>query len=183
MKSSVLLRRIWFDGLLFICNRIISNIPSHTVRLAFYRHVMRFDIDRRGCVFCGARFDARGNFHLGKSSTINERCRLDNRGGLTIGENVSISAETCILTAEHDPHDPQFAGRNLPVVIDDYVFVGTRALILPGVTIGRGAVVGAGAVVSKNVAPLSIVVGSPARQIGERNPNLDYRIDYRRLFA
>ena len=177
------LRRVWFDGLLFICNRIISNIPSHTARVAFYRYVMRFDIGERACIFSGARFDGRGTFHLGKSSTINDRCHLDNRGGLTIGENVSVSPETCILTADHDPHHPQFAGRNRAVVIEDYVFIGTRALILPGVTIGRGAVVGAGAVVSKDVAPLAIVAGSPARPIGQRDPSLNYQIDYRRLFA
>jgi acetyltransferase-like isoleucine patch superfamily enzyme len=178
-----ILRRVWFDGLLFICNRVISNIPSHTLRVAFYRHVMGFDIGERGCIFSGARFDARRNFRVGKSSTINERCHLDNRGGLTIGENVSISAETCILTADHDPHHPQFAGRNRAVVVEDYVFIGTRAVILPGVRIGRGAVVGAGAVVTKNVEPLSIVAGSPARPIGQRNPILNYKIDYRRLFA
>jgi maltose O-acetyltransferase len=179
----MMLRRVWFDGLLFICNHIVSNIPSHIARTAFYRHIMGFEIGKRGCIFSGARFDTRGNFRLGKSSTINERCHLDNRGGLTIGENVSISGETCILTADHDPYDPQFGGRNQPVVVEDYVFIGTRALILPGVTIGRGAVVGAGAVVSRNVAPLSVVAGSPAREIGRRDPNLNYKVDYRRLFA
>ena len=177
------MRRLWFDGLLFICNRFVARVPSHTVRIAFYRHVMHFEIGERSCVFSGARFDSQGNFRLGKNSTINESCRLDNRGGLTIGENVSISSETCILTADHDPHDANFGGRNRPVVIEDYVFIGTRALILPGLTISRGAVVGAGAVVTKNVAPLAIVAGSPARVIGQRDPALDYKVDYRRLFA
>lgn len=183
MRAPFLLRRLWFDGLLFICNRFMASVPSHTARLAFYRHVMRFEIGERSCLFSGARFDTQGNFRLGKNSTINEGCRLDNRGGLTIGENVSISSETCILTADHDPRDATFAGRNRPVVIEDYVFIGTRALILPGVTIGRGAVVGAGAVVTRSVAPLTIVAGSPAKPIGERDPNLNYKVDYRRLFA
>jgi maltose O-acetyltransferase len=177
------LRRLWFDWLLFVCNRLVANVPSHTVRLAFYRGVMRFDIGDRSNIFSGARFDTCGSFRMGNNSVINERCRLDNRGGLSIGQNVSISAETCILTADHDPHDPAFTGRNRPVVIADYVFVGTRALILPGITIGRGAVVGAGAVVTKSVPPLAIVAGSPARQIGQRNPDLNYQIDYRRFFA
>jgi maltose O-acetyltransferase len=144
---------------------------------------MRFQIGQHSYIFSGARFDACGNFRLGKHSTINERCRLDNRGNLSVGNNVSISAETCILTADHDPHSPAFSGRNRPVVVEDYVFVGTRALILPGVTIGRGAVIGAGAVVTRDIAPLVIAAGSPAREIGKRNPDLNYQIDYHRLFA
>ena len=183
MRALSFLRRVWFDGLLFVCNRLVANIPSHAVRLAFYRRAMQFEIGERSCIFSGARFDTPGGFRIGKSSTINERCRLDNRGGLTIGENVSVSAETCILTADHDPHDPTFAGRNRPVVVEDYAFIGTRALILPGITIGRGAVIGAGAVVTKDVPSLAIVAGSPAREIGKRNPNLNYEVDYRRLFA
>jgi acetyltransferase-like isoleucine patch superfamily enzyme len=183
MKPPPFLRRIWLDGLLFICNRLVANIPSHAVRLAFYRGIMRFEIGRHSYVFCGAQFDTRGGFRLGNNSTINEKCRLDNRGGLSIGQNVSISADTCILTADHDPHDPAFGGRNRPVLIEDYAFIGTRALILPGVTLGRGAVVGAGAVVTRDVAPLSIVAGSPAREIGKRNVDLNYEIDYHRLFA
>jgi maltose O-acetyltransferase len=69
------------------------------------------------------------------------------------------------------------------VRIEDYVFVGTRALILPGVTIGRGAFVGAGTVVTKDVAPFAIVAGCPAKQIGSRPANLQYEIRYDRLFA
>lgn len=183
MRTLFFLRRVWFDGLLFLCNRLVASIPSHALRRAFYRSVMRFEIGRHSYIFSGARFDTRGSFRIGKNSTINERCRLDNRGGLTVGCNVSISAETCILTADHDPHDPAFAGRNRAVVVEDYVFIGTRALILPGVTIGRGAVIGAGAVVTRNVAPLAIVAGSPAREIGQRNPDLKYELDYHRLFA
>jgi acetyltransferase-like isoleucine patch superfamily enzyme len=183
MKPPPFLRRVWFDGLLFLCNRVIANTPCHALRLAFYRDVMRFEIGEHSYIFTGARFDGRDNFRLGNNSTINERCRLDNRGGLTIGQNVSISAETCILTADHNPHDSTFAGRNRAVVIEDYVFIGTRALILPGVTLGRGSVVGAGSVVTRDVGQLSVVAGSPARQIGERNPDLNYEINYHRLFA
>jgi acetyltransferase-like isoleucine patch superfamily enzyme len=181
--SRAFLRRVRFDGLLFMCNRTVASIPSHRVRLAFYRGVMRFEIGEHSYIFSGARFDTRGSFRLGRNSTINERCRLDNRGCLSIGDNVSISAEVCILTADHDPQDPKFAGRTRPVTLQDYVFIGTRALILPGVTIGRGAVVGAGSVVTKNVAPLAIVAGSPAREIGKRNPDLNYQVNYQQLFA
>ena len=144
---------------------------------------MQFQIAEKSFIFMGARFDARRDFTLGAHSVINDHCRLDNRGKLEIGSNVSISSEVCILTADHDPRSENFDGRNRPVRIEDYVFVGTRALILPGVTIGRGAFVGAGTVVTKDVAPFAIVAGCPAKQIGSRPANLQYEIRYDRLFA
>jgi maltose O-acetyltransferase len=144
---------------------------------------MQFEIAEKSFIFMGARFDARRDFTLGAFSVINDHCRLDNRGKLEIGSSVSISSEVCILTADHDPRSESFDGRNRPVRIEDYVFVGTRAMILPGVTIGRGALVGAGAVVTKDVAPFAIVAGCPAKQIGNRPANLQYEIHYDRLFA
>jgi maltose O-acetyltransferase len=183
MKASPLLRRIWFDGLLFLCNRIVGHLPSHAVRKFFYRSAMKIEIGEKSFIFCRARFDTRGEFRMGNHSTINEECRLDNRGGITIGDNVSISAQVCILTADHDPRSPTFAGRERAVRIEDHAFIGTRAMILPGTTVGRGAIVAAGAVVTKEVAPLAIVAGSPAKEIGRRDPTLDYRVDYCRLFA
>jgi len=115
---------------------------------------------------------------MGNHSTINEECRLDNRGGITIGDNVSISAQVCILTADHDPGSPTFAGRERAVRIDDHVFIGTRAMILPGVTIGRGAVVAAGAVVTEGtqVPPGSLVMGVPARVVRDVDDGLRARI-------
>jgi serine acetyltransferase len=179
--SRSFLRRISFDGLLFFCNRIVGHFPSHYMRRWFYRSVMQFEIGERS--FIGAEFDTRRLFKLGDHSTINQDCRLDNRGGLEIGNNVSISANVCILTADHDPQSATFAGRTRPVRIDDYVFVGTRAMILPGVTIARGAVVGAGAVVTKDVGERMVVAGCPAKEIGSRQADLNYEIDYGRFFA
>lgn len=176
-------RRARFDGLLYLCNHVIAELPSHTVRLGFYRKVMQFEIGARSYIFIGARFDCRGGFSLGDHSVVNARCRLDNRGTLRIGHNVSVSSEVCLVTADHDPQSESFAGRNRPVTIEDYVFIGTRAIVLPGCTIGRGAIVAAGSVVTKNVEPFTIVAGNPARPVGERPQNLSYQLDYGRLFA
>lgn len=176
-------RRLRFDGLLYFCNHVVARIPSHTLRQTFYRDAMLFEIGPRSFIFLGAHFDCRGGFFLGANSVINQNCRLDNRGTLRIGSNVSISAEVCILTADHDPHSLSFAGRNRPVEIDDFVFIGTRATILPGVKIGRGAFVAAAAVVTKDVPPFAIVAGNPARPIGQRPADLNYQLDYGRLFA
>ena len=130
-----------------------------------------------------AWFKSRGNFRIGENSVINEWCRLDNRGMITIGANVSISADVTLLTADHDLQDPEFKGRERGVTIADYVFIGTCAMVMPGVTIGRGAAVAAGAVVTRDVGPYDIVAGIPARKIGQRTAELTYRLCYKPLFS
>lgn len=176
-------RRVRSEALLYVCNRVVAKVPSHTARLGFYRRFMKFRIGRESYIHMDAWFDSRGGLEIGANSVINQRCRLDTRGGISLGQNVSVSAEVCILTADHDPQRPDFSGRVAPVVIHDYAFIGTRALILRGVTIGRGAVVAAGAIVTKSVAPFEIVGGSPAKRLGFRAPELNYTIRYDRFFA
>lgn len=168
--------------LIFISNRIVANIPSHNFRLFFYRFAMKFDIGRGTCIFMGAWFDNFSNFKIGENSVINQNCRLDTRGGIEIGDNVSISADVCILTADHDLLDCHFTGKVEPVVIEDYVFIGTRAMILRGVTLGKGSAVAAGAIVTKNVPAFTIVAGVPARKIGNRPQKLDCNCNYRKIF-
>lgn len=178
-----LLKRMRYDGILYITNRWVARVPSHTLRLWFYRRCLGFQIGAGSSIFMDAWFDTIGSFKLGKNSTINAKCHLDNRGGLTIGDNVSISNEVCIITADHDPGEADFRGRIRSVNIEDYAFIGTRAMILAGVTVGRGAIVASGAVVSRDVAPYSIVAGVPARVIGKRREDLDYSVSYYRFFA
>ena len=171
------------EGLLYFTNHVINHIPLHFIRLGFYRMCLKFDIGSGSAIFMGTWFDAKNNFKIGNNSVINQKCRLDNRGCITIGENVSISAEVCILTADHDLQSHDFAGRTRPVSIEDYVFIGTRATLLPGVTLGKGSAVAAGAVVTKSVPPYMIVAGVPAKPIGRRPTDLNYQINYKRLFC
>ena len=79
-----------------------------------------------------------------------------------------------IWTAQHDYRSRTFAAAGGPVVIEDFVWLGPRAIVLPGVTIGKGAVVAAGAVVTKDVAPYAVVAGVPAVKVRERPHDLDY---------
>jgi len=180
-----LARSIYYNGFLFVANRMVSRVPIHWFRLFFYRHFMRFSIGSCSYIFMDAWFDSKGkgSFIMGNNSVVNQRCRLDTRGSILIGSNVSISAEVCILTADHDLQSPTFEGRTKTVSIADFVFVGTRAMILPGVVVGRGAAIGAGAVVTRNVPEYAIVAGCPAVQIGSRDPSSSaYMIEYGRLF-
>lgn len=176
------LKQVRFDGILYITNRIIALIPFHFVRLSFYRYCLGFEIATGSSIFMEAWFDTKKNFSMGKNSVVNQKCRLDNRGGINIGDNVSISSEVCILTGYHDPKSSDFSGIIKCVTVEDYVFVGTRAMILPGVTLGKGSFVAAGAVVTKNVEPFTIVAGVPAKPIGSRCSDLNYSATYTRLF-
>lgn len=167
---------------LYICNHWISGIPSHTFRLWFYRKVMKFSIGSGSSVLLNCSFDCTKSFKIGQNSVVNGNCRMDTRGGIVIGNNVSISSDVIILTADHDMNTADFSGRNRQVVIDDFVWIGTRAMILPGVKIGKGAVVAAGSVVVKDVESYNVVGGIPAKLIKKRNKNLEYTTNYRRLF-
>lgn len=167
---------------LYISNRIVSHIPSRRFRGAWLNRVMGFSISTTSAIHMGCKFYCKGNLIIGEHSVVNDGCRLDSRGGLTIGSNVCIASEAVILTASHDPRSPSFEGTNRPVCVKDYVWVGLRALILPGVTLGKGCVVAAGAVVTKSVAPGDTVAGVPARVIDSGRSCLQYELNYRRLF-
>ena len=176
-----LTKQLWLEARLYVTNSIVARVPSHTLRLIYYRSIMKFTVGPGSAILMGTRFDAPGRLSIGSGSTINRGCRLDSRGGLSIGSNVSISSDVIILTASHDIQARDFTGIEKAVVIGDYVFIGTRAMILPGVTLGEGCVVAAGAVVSRDVAPYMIAAGIPARSVGTRNRDLDYKVTYRRL--
>lgn len=167
---------------LYICNHIVLKIPSHSIRLVFYRNIMKFEIGKNCSIFMNCKFDMSSGLYLKNNVAINPRCRLDTRGTITIGEHVGIAEDVIILTADHNIHSPQFEGQNKGVVIDDYVWVGTRAMILPGVHLGYGSVVAAGAVVTKSIPSFEIWGGVPAKKIGDRSTQLNYVVDYKRFF-
>ena len=103
---------------------------------------------------------------IGADVGIGEFSVLRANGGLTIGDRVQIAAG-CVLTTRGHPLDLPRHGRNVdaPIVVGDDVWLGAGAILLPGVTVGRGAVVAAGAVVTEDVPPMTIVGGVPARPI------------------
>lgn len=144
---------------------------------------MKFKIGKGSFVFMGCSFNCKSNLTIGKNSVVNTNCKIDPRGGITIGDNISVSSEVIILTADHDMNSDMI-GRQRGVIIEDYVWVGTRAMIMPGVIIGRGAVIAAGAVVTKNVDAYQVVAGIPAKVIKERDQkdNYNYTASFKRLF-
>lgn len=160
----------------------IMHLPFHVVRLFFIKKT----INKVGndCFFAlGVETRQGRNIAVGNHCIINKNVLLDGRGGtLTLGDNVDIAQEVNIWTLSHDPHDDFHTTRGADVHIEDYVWIASRATILPGVRIGRGAVVAAGSVVTKDVSPLSIVAGVPAKVIGQRTSQLSYTLNHRPWF-
>lgn len=114
---------------------------------------------------------------IGDNCVINRHVLLDGRGGLIIiGNNVDIAQETNIWTMEHDPHDDFHATRGADVIIEDHVWIASRVTILPGVKIGRGAVIASNSVVTKDVKAMKIVGGIPAKEISDRRSSLLYNL-------
>ena len=149
--------------MLYSYNHLITNIPSHTIRRAFLSSVMNIEIGEGAAVLLGVRFYCRGRISIGANSVIDRDCVLDGRGGIWIGSNVNLAPEVIVLTSSHDPGDgSSFSAYERAVAIEDYGWVATRAVILPGVRIRKGGVVGAGAVVTRDVEEGVVVAGNPS---------------------
>lgn len=155
--------------------RIVGFIPSHHIRRFFYR-LAGVKIGNGSTIHMGACFYDPKNIVIGEDSIIGEGVVLDGRDKLIIGDHVDIASEVMIYNAQHSVQSQDFRAVTAPVNIEDYVFVGPRAIILPGVRIKKGAVVGAGAVVTKDVEQFTIVGGVPAKLIKERIKNLNYKL-------
>jgi maltose O-acetyltransferase len=164
----------------------VGMIPLHHVRRFFYR-ICGMRIGKGSAVHTGLRLYDPQNISIGRDTIIGEYAVLDGRDKLSIGSHVALATGVMIYNSEHNIEAEHFAAddgvTNAPVKIDDYVFVGPRAIILPGVTIGKGAIVAAGAVVTKDVLPFTIVGGVPAKPIGERkNRDPHYTLGRARWF-
>lgn len=113
---------------------------------------------------------------IGEDCVIGFWATLDGRRGITLGRNVNLSSEVALWTLQHDPQSPSFGTTGGPIVVEDDAWISFRATVLPGVRIGRGAVVAAGAVVTTDVPAHAIVGGVPAKVIGQRTTDLRYRL-------
>jgi maltose O-acetyltransferase len=171
--------RLLAGGVLaWLYNDVVGKIPSRTLRTAYLRaYLARYGSGtgvQMGCRFLNGR-----SIQLGDRNVINFGCLLDGRRyAIRTGNDVSIGPEAAILTLGHDPQSPDFADEGGEVVIGDRAWICFRAIILPSVAIGEGAVVAAGAVVSRDVEPYTIVAGSPAKPVGTRATDLRYRCEF-----
>jgi acetyltransferase-like isoleucine patch superfamily enzyme len=152
--------RVFAGGLAaFSYNELIGRVPIKTLR-RLYLHAWLGELGAGTYVQMHCRFLNGRKFHI------------------RTGKDVSIGPEAAILTLGHDPQSPDFADHGGDVIIRDRVWIAYRAIILPGVTIGEGAVVAAGAVVTQDIPPYEIVAGVPARSVGKRNREIRYQLQF-----
>lgn len=170
----------------WVLNRLIANLPLPAVRYAYYRAVCGIEIARSSSLWMGAQFTGGALDQI----AIDAQCSIGYDSfwvagaGIRLMNDVVVGHRVEFYTSDHDPDDPAFGRRDAPIVVEDHAWIGSRAILLKGVTIGRGAVVAAGSVVTKDVPPFNIVGGNPARFIRLRGATeFTYRSDGSPLFS
>jgi len=161
------------EGLLHLTLLGVGHLPSQHARVAAYR-AAGMSLSSGVVIYGGAEVRYPSRICIGPNSVVGNRAILDGRGGIHIGEDVNVSTGVWIWTVQHDPASLSFGTKSGRVTIRDYAWLSARAQVLPGVTVGQGAVVAAGAVVTRDVPDYAIVAGVPARPIGQRPRNLAY---------
>lgn len=159
-------------------------MPFLGIRLWLYSRVgVKFESRSRSTVMMYCELYAPAGVSVGADSIIGRRCILDGRAPLSIGRSVNIGGRTQLFTGTHLVDSPDFAAEFRPITIEDHVWIAAGAIVLPGVTIGRGAVVAAGSVVSRDLEPMGIYAGAPARRVGQRTVEPNYTLNYRPSLA
>lgn len=173
--------RLFIYGCWRLVTEFLMWLPFYSIRTGWLKIFLK-RLGRKNAIKRKVDIRLPSRIEIGDNNTINQNVLLDGRGGLCIGNNVDIAQEVNIWTAEHDYNSSQYEGVTGKVIIEDYVWVASRATILPGCTLHKGSVVAAGAVVTKDVPSMAIVGGVPARIIGWRNCELKYRLGERIFF-
>lgn len=167
------IKRKIYNSTGLLLNMSVSHIPSRHFRRFFYR-LCGTEIASNSVIFRTADVLWPMGINIGKGSSVGAHTLVDGRGGVIIGNNVTVAGNTKLITGSHDIEDKNFTAVFKPIVIEDYAWICTGATILQGVTVGRGAVVCAGAVVTKDVPAMSVVGGVPAKIIKNRITKPDF---------
>jgi acetyltransferase-like isoleucine patch superfamily enzyme len=162
----------------YLFNSFITNIPSYKIRNFYLGKIIGIKIGKNTAIHMGCFFAGR-NIEIGNNNVIGRKCYFDGRTGkILIKDNVSISPESYFLTDTHIKDSPVFEHTYKNITINKFVWIGVRALVLPGVTIGEGAVLGAGSVATKDIKEFTVWAGIPAVFISNRNNELNYELNY-----
>ncbi len=181
-KFSTRIANIWLDFWLLVLHEIGINVPFHSIRNFFYR-ISGMKIGKGSTIHMWSRFFYPAGIEIGEDTIIGDHVFLDGRAPLKIGNHVAIASSVQIYNSQHDIDSQDFGAIEASVEMEDYVFIGPRAIILPGVKIGKGAVVAAGAVVTSDIGEFEVWGGVPAKFIRKRKlEDPKYRLGRARLF-
>lgn len=147
---------------------VTYNIAPNPLR-KYYLRLFGIRIGQGSCIHRGCRFFHVGKLSIGKHSVVNFGCYLDNRRGITIGDNVGLTHNVKIYTLGHNIDSQEFETKGKPVVVEDGAFVFANALIMPGVTLHKNCIVLPGSVVTKDVEENAVVGGNPAKPVRMRD--------------
>lgn len=141
--------------------------PLNPWRLAVLR-VFGARIEGTPFVHQRARIQIPWHVELRDRSCVGDRANLYSLDRITLEAGALAAQESYLCTGTHDLNDPEWPLITAPIVVGERAFVGARAFVLPGITIGARAVIGAGSVVTRNVAAETTVAGNPARPVEKR---------------
>lgn len=152
---------------------IVSFLKIREIRYLIYKKRLK-SCGKNVTICSGTRIQIAKNISIGNNVRIGEKSRFSALGGITIGNNVSLGPEVLIWSSNHNYYSPEtlpfdYNSKLKPVTIEDNVWIGARVCIAPGVTIGEGAVIAMGSVVTKDVPPCAVVGGNPAAVLKYRD--------------
>lgn len=161
-------------------NEFVARLPFLRARMLAYRALgVSFEDPASSTIMMHTSVHKPNRIMVGPHSIIGRYCLLDGRGGITIGANVNVSSYTLMITGTHDLDSPRFEASFAPIVVEDYAWLATRVTVLPGVTVGRGAVIAAGALLTRDAAPMTVYTGVPARPVRARTAEPEYEQNFR----
>jgi acetyltransferase-like isoleucine patch superfamily enzyme len=158
MRSFVRVRQyLWNDWLTWL--------PGNRLRCALLRSLLGASIGERTVLWRGVKVDGNsyGRIRIGRDCQIPRGALFNATAGLTIGDGVFLGHDVSFHCADHDIDSPGMPARYAPIVIGDGAWIASKASVLKGVTVGEGAVVAYGAVVTRDVPRLAVVAGVPAK--------------------
>lgn len=165
------------NSLWWMTNTLICNLPSKNIRI-WWLKLLGLKINGHIMIMEGFHIRTPKGITIEDGVSIGPKVLLDGRKGLTIGKSAVIAYEAIIWTLNHDYNDLNFCGKGAPVEIGEYAWICSRSIVLPGIKIGKGAIVASGAIVTKNVPDYAIVAGVPAKIVGQREIK-DYQYGYK----
>jgi putative colanic acid biosynthesis acetyltransferase WcaF len=166
----------------FFWNTIFSNVPSHFLRYLTLKYLFNAKLDRGVSIGRSVKIFHPWKLVVSHGSNIQYKSFIDCRGGVFIGSNVDITMFVKVLSQDHDVMSKEYKTRDRKVTISDDSIIGSCAIVLPGTTIGRGSVIGAGCCIAGAAKEDGVYVGNPARMIKKRTGPHEYNVAYRRPF-